>query len=280
MLRTPSTTSWEISLEIFSYVYRPCRPMQETIWDYHLDGRPLFEWERLRNRWALEGNPKIWQYCEACPLNVFGEIEGCKGQVENLDIFFRALSELTPDSPWANLPHDGTPVHQQQAAELSIHLPALRQELAAKTWPVAVPRLNGQPYYENPEEEAGRFQLYAWNGEGPPGVLSFNDGYAVYLSRHGLLVKPTAEDPIPHAFTRLWREGRGVFGLSTAGETVGFQMAYARYPTWGFEAQPGADLTAEAMPADQVFEDVLNVLEVFCGTAGEYETGLVLQSSG
>ena len=279
MLKTPSTTAWEISLEIFSFLFRPCRQPQETIWDYHLDGRPQFEWERLRTMYMLEGNPKIWSYCENCPLNIFGEVEGCRGTVENLDIFFRALNELTPENPWSRVSTEGKPIPPGEMEEMRIYLQTLREALSKQTWPVAIPRLSGKPYYEDPEAGGGRYQYYAWNGEGPPSVLHYNEGYTVYMSRHGLLVKPSGEDPVPHAFSRLYRDGRGVYGLSRQGETVGFQMAFARYPQWGFELAPGAELSLENMAADQVFVDILDILEVFCAVACEYEIGLLFQAS-
>jgi hypothetical protein len=91
------------------------------------------------------------------------------------------------------------------------------------------------------------------------------------------LVKPSGEDPIPHTFSRLWREGRGLFGLSSKGDTVGFQMSSAKLPAWGFESVPGAELAVEAMPADQVFREILDVFDVFCGIAREFETGFLVK---
>ncbi|CAN0423791.1 unnamed protein product, partial [Phaeothamnion confervicola] len=123
-------------------------------------------------------------------------------------------------------------------------------------------------------------QFYAWNGEGPPGLLHYNEGYTLYMSRHGLLVKPNGEDPIPHTFVQLRREGRGLFGLNTNGDQVGFQLSFARLPTWGFDSNPGAELTVEAMPADQVFRETLDVFEVFCGLAQEFETGFLIKMGG
>ena len=289
MLKTPNTSTGQISIDIFGVNVRPCRTPQETIYDYHMDGRPQFHWERLRQLLLFDGRTTILDYCEHCPLNVYGGLEGCSGKVENLDIFFRALNELTPQSPWAQVPRDGTPVHPHQVQVLHLEFPKLRADLAQRTWPVAVPRQDGQHYYEIREceegeeeepsenQDGGLYQFYAWNGEGPPGLLHFNDGYTLYFSRHGLLVKPSGEDPIPHTFTRLWREGRGLFGLASNGDTVGFQLSFAKLPSWGFESPVGAELTIEAMPADQVFREILDVLEVFGGIAREFETGFLVK---
>ena len=293
MLKTQTTRTSEIAVDIFGVYTRPCRIGQETIYDYHMDGRPQFEWERWRQLLLFNGNTQILHYCEACPLNVFGGLEGCKGKVENLDIFFRAMQELLPDSPWCTVPRDGSPLHPHLAAQLSVDFGELRNKLSQQTWPVAIPRQDGQPYFDevdtpeydedDPEEESlahaqgGIFQFYAWNGEGPPGLLNYNEGYSVYLSRHGLLVKPTGEDPIPHTFSRLWREGRGMFGLSSNGDTVGFQMSFARLPNWGYETGAGAELVVERLPADQVFRETLDILEVFCGLALDFETGFLIK---
>src|ERR1039457_3064611 len=119
MLRTPNTTEWNLEIDIFGYQHRPCRQPQETIYDYHMDGRPLFQWERLRQRWAFQEDPQIFDYCESCPLNILGTLEGCQGGVENLDIFFRALNELTPESHWCKVPRDGTTIHLNQVADLA-----------------------------------------------------------------------------------------------------------------------------------------------------------------
>ncbi len=278
MLATPNSKTFEIALDIFQVAYRPCRAPQEKIYDYHMDGRPQFEWERFRQMFILEQNPKIWTYCENCPLNIFGQVEGCRGKIENLDIFFRALNELVPDSPWCKVSRDGAPVNAAEVRELAIHLEYLQSKLGEVTWPVAMPRQDGHPYHEVEDESESPVCYYAWNGEGPPGLIFSNDGYMIFLSRHGLLVKATYEDPVPHAFRKLWKEGRGVFGLTANGETVGFTMSMARYPTWGFESLPGCELSLETLPANQVFMEVLDVLEVFCGVAQEYETGILISS--
>lgn len=287
MLETPHTARWELALDIFGYGFRPCRGPQETIYEYHMDGRPRFEWEYLRQLYIIEGNPTIVDYCADCPINIMAEVEGCKTQVDNLDIFFRALNELTPDSHWAKLPRDGTPVPSHQTAILLADLLALKDRLKELTWPVAVPRENGQPYYDQIEEETetgevfvkqGRINLYAWNGEGPPGLMFLNEGYTIYLSRHGLMVKPVGQDPIPYIFKRLWREDLGVFGEDTRGEQIGFDVLVGRYPTWGASTESGTELCFESMPAATVFAEILDLLEVFCSIAEEFEIGFLIKA--
>lgn len=301
MLQTDTTQTGTISVDVFAVHDRPCRLPQETIYDYHLDGRPQFLWERLRHKLLLLGQDEVLQYCDNCPLNIFGDLEGCSGKLQNLDIFSRALLELAPDSPWAQIRFDGTVNHVQETALLRQELPNLRAILAGQTWPVSVPRLKGRPFFENAEGEVwqgdeadeafgggpsleeqnanagGLFCFYAWNGEGPPGLISTNEGYSLYLSRHGLTVKATGEDPIPHIFTKLWKDGRTMFGLSKSGDTIGFQFSLARLPSWGFEEVSGSELTFEAMPADQVFREVLDTIEVFVSLANDFDTGFQLR---
>lgn len=277
MLRTPNSKAWEIAIDIFGVATRPCRYSQEKIWDYYLDGRPMFEWEQFRQAFILRQDQTILEFCDPCPMSVFGGLEGCKGAVEHLEVFFRAISELVPDSPWNEVPQDGTPVYPDQLRELEVQLQLLRRALHEHEWPIAQPRFRGEPVREVFNDELGRRQFFAWNGEGPPALLASNDGYLVFFSKHGLLVKPTYEDPIPHTFVKLWREERGTFGLSTAGETVGFQLARAKYPTWGFDNNPGAELVVEAIPADEALADVLDVLEVFTGLANQFDTGITLK---
>jgi len=287
MLETPHTTQWELALDIFGYTFRPCRGPQETIYEYHMDGRPRFEWEYFRQRYILESHPRIVEYCAECPVNIMGEVEGCKCQVENLDIFFRALNELTPDSLWAKFPRDGSPVASHQTAALLADLLGLKQKLKELTWPVAIPRHDGQPFFEEIESldsygeveiQLGPMQFYAWNGEGPPGLMYLNEGYTIYLSRHGLMVKPTGQDPIPYVFKRLWREDMGVFGEDTKGEQIGFDVLVGRYPTWAANNDTGSELGFEALPASQVFAEILDLLEVYCSVAEEFEVGFLIKA--
>ena len=287
MEQTPHTTSWELGLDIFAYTFRPCRYDQETIYDYHSDGRPQFRWEYLRQVWVFRGDERIAVTCSECPINIMGEVEGCKTQVDNLDIFFRALNELVPDSPWAQLPRDGTPLSPGQIPQMLLALGELRNQLNELTWPVAVPRYSGNPYYEEIQEqdESGNWSLrqgaqrfYAWNGEGPPGLIFLNEGYSLYLSRHGLMVKPSGEDPVPYVFRRLWREDLGVFGEDGQGQQIGFDVLAGRYPTWGFSTDSDTDLSLEPMPASQVFGDILDLLDVFCSVAEEFEAGFLVKA--
>ncbi len=262
---------YDIKLDVFSVSSRPCRLPQEQIIDYYDDGRPQFQWEYLRQLYILQGYEDILNYCDSCPLNVFGGLEGCSGPVEGLDIFVRALGELIPDSPWADIPLDGTPVTPEQMDELYLALGSLQDKLSLQQWPVAQPKLHGDPMKEYFPDGSWRLQFYPWNGEGPPGLIAHNPGYQVYLSRHGLVVKPTYDDPVPHVFRKLWREAKGTFGLSTTGETIGFEMSMARYPTWGFESVPGAEIVFEMKPASEVFQEILMVLDVFCNLARDYD---------
>lgn len=285
MLATPHTTSWELALDIFQYSYRPCRAAQETIWDYQSDGRPQFEWEYFRQLWIFNQDPRILRYCEACPINIMGDVEGCRTRVDNLDIFFRAVNELVPDSMWAKVPRDGLPVPPNNLGPLLLDLQNLKQRWSEMTWPVAIPRVDGQLYRDMVETEEGDLvaegpaQFYAWNGEGPPGLMFLNEGYTIYLSRHGLMVKATGQDPVPYVFRRLWREDLGVFGEDGSGEQIGFDVVVGRYPTWGFPNDSGTELTFESLPAAEVFAEVLDLLEVFCGIAVDYEAGLLIRSS-
>ncbi len=86
MLPTPYSNSWELSIDIFGVQGRPCAEAQERIVDYYSDGRPLFQWEAMRQALAFRGQEDILDYCEPCPLSIFGGLEGCKGHVNNVDI--------------------------------------------------------------------------------------------------------------------------------------------------------------------------------------------------
>ncbi len=278
MLPTPYIKPWEISIDIFGVQGRACREPQELIVDYYGDGRPLFQWESMRQSLAFRGNPEILDYCEPCPLSIFGGLEGCKGPVYNVDILFRALNELVPDSPWNEAPIDGSPIYPDQLRELAQALPWTKEQLHQKSWPIAQPRMNGISYADGDYDPDGRPQFYAWDGLGPPALLEFNDGYQVFLSRHGLLVKATHGAPIPHTFSKMWREDKGFFGLSSTGDTIGFPVTRGNYPSWGFANEPGVELVMESMPADRAFVEEFELLEVFVELANQLDTGLLIRS--
>ncbi|MGE0493970.1 MAG: hypothetical protein AB7S38_32475 [Vulcanimicrobiota bacterium] len=280
MLATPATKAHEIAVDIFGVGSRPCRVSQEKIVDYYTDGRPLFEWEEMRQRFILGSQTKILNYCEPCFLSVFGGLEGCKGEIDNLDILFRAMAEQAPHSPWNEVPQDGTPIFPDQLREMAVQLELLRVTLHQSEWPIAQPRYDGQSVREQLPDGPGRRQFYIWDGEGPPSIIAHNDGYQIYFSKHGLLVKPTYSDPIPHTFVKIWREHRGTFGLSSSGETIGFPISRGRYPMWGFENVPGAELVVEVIPSDEAFADVIDILDVFVSLANQFDTGITIRALG
>lgn len=278
MLPTPYSNSWELSIDIFGVQGRPCAEAQEQIVDYYSDGRPLFQWESMRQALAFRGQEDILDYCEPCPLSIFGGLEGCKGPVNNLDILFRALNELVPESPWNEVPIDATPIYADQLRDLSQALPWTRSKLHEKNWPIAQPRLHGVPYSQGDYIQGERPQFFGWDALGPPALLEFNDGYQVYLSKHGLLIKAAHGAPIPHTFSKLWREGRGFFGLSSQGETIGFPVTRGHYPSWGLPGDIGVELVMESIPADEAFVEEFELLEVFVELANQLDTGLLIRS--
>jgi hypothetical protein len=278
MLPTPYSKSWEMAIDIFGVDGRACREPQERIVDYLGDGRPVFMWEAMRQELAFHGNTTILGFCEPCPLSVFGGLEGCRGPIANLDILFRALNELVPDSPWNEVPVDGSPIYPDQLRDLALSLRWTKQQLHKHNWPIAQPRMFGVTYGEGDFDPEARPQFYGWDGQGPPSLLDFNDGYQVFLSRHGLLVKATHGTPIPHTFSKMWREERGFFGLSSNGETVGFPVTRGSYPSWGLPNEVGAELVMESVPADDAFVEEFEILEVFVELANQLDTGLLIQS--
>lgn len=281
MLWTPTTRAWEIGVDVFPVAGRPCRESQEKIVDYLNDGRPLFEWERLKQAYAFHNVPRVLEYCDNCFLSIFGGLEGCVGQVGHLDEFFAAIAELAPDSPWNDVNQDGTPVFPDVVRALTEDLERLRIRLHQTEWPIAQPRFQGVAIREQLAEGPGRRQFYAWNGDGPPSIITHNDGYQLFFSKHGLLVKATHDDPMPHTFLKIWREASGMHGLNSMGQTIRFPIQRGQMPSWGDETPVvGSELVSEAIPTDEVFADVFDILDVFCGVANQFDTGLTLRPLG
>ena len=278
MLPLPYTKPWELSIDIFAVQGRPCAEAQEVIVDYYSDGRPLFQWEAMRQALAFRGKEDILDYCEPCPLSIFGSLEGCKGPVNNFDVLFRAFNELVPESPWNEAPVDGTPIYPEQLRELTEALNWTKEQFKEKTWPVAQPRFEGVTYGDGDYDNMSRPQFFGWDGNNPPALLDYNDGYQVYFSRHGLLLKSTHGASIPHTFSKLWREESGFYGLSSSGEKVGFPVTRGNYPSWGLPNGPGAELVTESLSAEQAFAEELELLDVFVDLANQLDTGLLIRS--
>lgn len=278
MLPTPYSKSWHMAVDIFSVEGRPCRIPQERIVDYYSDGRPLFQWEAMRQALVFQGDTEILNYCEPCPLNIFGGVEGCRGPVNNLDVLFRAFNELVPDSPWNEVSTDDTPIYPEQLRELSVALNWTKEQLGKHSWPIAQPRMFGVTYGDGDFDAEARPQFYGWDGHGPPALLDFNDGYQVFLSKHGLLVKASHGTPIPHTFSKLWREERGFFGISSSGETIGFPVTRGSYPSWNLINDVGAELVMESIPADRAFVEEFEMLEIFVEVANQFDTGILIRS--
>ena len=272
-----ASTLYQIALDILPVGGRPCRMFQERIAEYGMDGRPRFEWEAMRHRMILRGDPIIATVCGHCQLNLLQGAEGCRGTLENFDMFLRAVARLAPESPWANLPLDQEPLSAEATRHLYRDLAKLETIFASSPWKVAQLFRHGTPLQDEFPDGSTRLRLHPWNGESPPHLIASNEGYQLFLCQHGLIVKASFEDPVPHVFVKLWRDGSGVFGQTAQGETVGFQMAMARHPEWNpEEPRSEGELLLTELPAAEVFRDTLDMLAVFAGVAGEAETGILI----
>ena len=70
-------------------------------------------------------------------------------------------------------------------------------------------------------------------------------------------------------------------GESVSGDVIGFQMSLARLPAWDPQDQAAeGTLEMTAYPADEVFREQLDLLEVFTGLAVQAETGILVTPVG
>lgn len=281
MLPSTSGNRHRIELDIFNVPFRPCRPPQEQIYEFYHDGKPRFEWDRLRQNWIFVKDPAILAFCEPCPLNVFQEVEGCRGEVDYLEPLLRAVAEVAPDSPLNDLPLDGTPLTVEENRVLRLDLENVERALKGRRWPVAQVLRPDGPLREYFPDGGDRLLFYPWSGEGPPNLITMNEGYQIFLSQHGLIVKATYEDPVPTTFRKLTRQGRSVSGESVTGDVIGFQMSLARLPVWDpQDATADGSLEMTTYPADEVFREQLDLLDVFTGLALQAETGILVSPQG
>ena len=70
----------------------------------------------------------------------------------------------------------------------------------------------------------------------------------------------------------------GVVGEDRRGEQIGFDVLVGRYPGCGASNDSGTELHFESMPASQVFAELLDLLEVYCSIAEEFEIGVLIKA--
>lgn len=268
-------TQHRIAIDFASVPFRGCRPYQEKIVEYGMTGRPLFEWDKMRERFFVYGFQTIQQICDPCPMNVFGGIEGCQGQVEGLTIFLKVLMHLKPDSPLFKHRFQNEYMAHDETRAFLTEMYKVQELMTATEWPVAQVLFDGYPQ----EVEGPRGYLYyEWEGDEDETFIFSNEGYSVGIARDGLVVKDAAGHRQPFFFATLRREQTAVSGETAEGQVIAFDIVRDACPAWDDEPEyVNSELVYTRLPASDVFADVLNVFTACAEIALKHNTGLKIQ---
>jgi len=266
----------DIEIDIFGFPYRPCRRYQEKIADYYLDGKPRFEWERLRQRRLVQGDGVQERVCGPCPLNLLASAEGCKARVEALTSFQAVVAHLRPGSLVASYASQRDVLDPEATAALATECQQLARFLEDKTWPVAQLYDGHEP---RRSKDAGLRELVfiEWDGSEETFIYS-NPGYSLSLCHEGLLVRDSDGAQMPERFARLWQESASVWGETIGGRVIPFIPRSDQVPAWDNRGLfTRTQIRFLEMPVLQIYADVVDTLCVFSQTAVEHLCGLAVR---
>lgn len=264
----------QLEIDIFGIPYRPCRPYQERIADYYNSGRPRFEWEKIRQKNLMEGDQTIVRVCSSCNLNILGGPEGCRIQVENLNVFLGAVSGFIPQTLLTRYTFEDDILSAEDTRLLNLEFKALAEALAGETWPVAQIFDEDEPRPSKPGS-IRPFETYEWGGNDEHTFIFSNAGYTVAIGRTGLIVRESLGDAMPESFVRLWKEGASVFGETVGGRLVPFLPIKECLPAWDDSRTfVPSEIRFQEQPFLEVFGDLVDSFIGFSSVAISHGAGL------
>jgi hypothetical protein len=269
-------TLHKVEIDFASVPYRACRPFQEKLsTDYGQNGKLLFEWDKMRERFYVHGLPAILNTCTPCPMNVFGGIEGCKGEVEGLTTFLKVLMHLKPDSSIFKHRFQNEYMVHDETRTFIAELHRVVELMASSEWPIAQVLMNG---YAKEVDGPRGFMYYEWEGDEDETFIFSNDGYSVGIAKDGLVVKDASGARQPFYFTSLSRTQTRVVGETGEGQSIAFDPVRDCQPAWDEEPEyVDTELVFTRVMASDLFSDVLQVFSTCGEIALKHNTGLRIQ---
>jgi hypothetical protein len=263
-----------VDIDIFNVPYRNCRPYQERIADYYRDGRPRFEWEKIKQNMVLRGDDTVEVVCAPCPLNLMQTVEGCGIVVEGLTTFMGVMSHAKPDSMLVRYSYSDDVLTSDDARLLHRELEKLTPLLETMRWPVAqMFDRNGEPRME--EGNVERYAMIEWEGGEAETFIFSNAGYTVAVGESGIIVRESLGDAPPQRFKRLVKVGANVYGETVDGQELPFRPVEECTPAWETGPVFGfGELRFVEMSLWEIFRDVVESLLVFSSVAMQHNTGL------
>lgn len=262
-----------LEIDIFQVAYRPCRPYQEQIADFYNSGRPRFEWEKMRQKFLMEGNSAIVDVCASCGLNILAEMEGCRIRLDGLTTFVGIVAGLEPNTRLIHYSFSDDVLSRDETRTLHDEMERLSQSLSEVIWPVAQMYENGEPLPDPDGTHATLF--YEFEGGDQMTVIHTNRGFNVGLSRDGLMVVDRNGQTMPERFSRMWKENASVYGETIGGRQMPFLPVDNELPAWDdSHAFAHSEIRVLELPLLEVFADVVESLTVFSSVAVTNNTGL------
>ncbi|MBM3464087.1 MAG: hypothetical protein FJX76_18480 [Armatimonadetes bacterium] len=274
-----SASLHNVEIDIFQVPYRPCRAYQERIAEYYMSGRPRFEWEKMRQKFLMEGNQDIVRVCAPCPMNILGTGEGCKIGVESLASFLGMLSHLRPETALTRFMFHDDLLSYEDVKVLWQEFETLNEVLAEVSWPIAQAYDDGVP---RPSSAGGlrKVEYYEWEG-GEENIIYSNAGYMVGIGRDGIVVRESLGKTLPERFNRLFKEGANVFGETVGNRVMPFMPIDDHLPAWD-DSGPfiATELRFHMVPVTEIYGDILETFLVYAPTALEHGAGLKITAVG
>lgn len=268
-----------VEIDIFQIGHRACRGFQERIADYYNNGRPRFEWERLRQKHLMERDQTIVGVCAGCGLNVLADAEGCKVRIEGLTTFLGILSAVDPNHQLGGFSFADDTLSRDDTRQLHDELERVSEALADVKWPVAQIFVNGEP---RPDPIGMRPALfYEFEGGDRITTIYSNKGFTVGLGRDGIEVDESTGTNLPERFTRLWKDGANVFGETIGGRMMPFLPVGNELPAWDDSPMfTRSELRLIELPLLDIYADAVDSLSVFSSVALSNNVGLRVTAVG
>ncbi len=271
-------TYHRLKLDISRVSYRICRPYQEKIDDFYESGKIRFQWDMIRQAYLLKSDQTLPAVCYNCPLNIRLLPEGCQTELENMPIFMNVVAAYMPEAVILNYNLEYDVFDIDVTRQLYNDLLELEKILENVDWPTAQVMLSGEQILIEDEDGNLTELFYPWEGYEEDTYPEGNEAYYWGRSKNGIVVKDSFGNKAPFTFTKLYKEGFGVYGMADTGQLHTFIPVMSKFPEWtNRNGIGGNELVISHQKASKVFTRHLNNLIVFAEEAMKNNTGIILE---
>jgi hypothetical protein len=270
---------YEIEINIANVPNRNCRYYQEQVYEYQDTGRARFEWDKLRQDYILGKDYMIEHICNPCALNILLDVEGCRGNLFEFDVFARMLPNIKPDSILLSKNILNSTFSIEETKRLVEEMEYLQDNSWKITWPVAQVFIDHEPVVFEDSVKYNNYVYYEWAGDDEQSFFATNKGYHVGVARDGIILKKNYGETLPDVFISLVKKGMRTIGKNKKGALIPVAMHQANFPEW-WSDNPGqeTELRFTSLPISGVFQDIFNMIIIFGKSALSESTGVSIFS--